>query len=187
MKKTIIALVGTLFFSSCATIFSGTKCKVKVKDGSPVAAKVYVNGSYEGTAPCKIKISKNSLKAGTIVEIKADGFETQKVTLIRKIKMAALIGDIVTGVVWLAIDFGDGAIYRAFPNKIEYNLVIDANAKATDVKFKTGDLVYFTNENYKNQEGVVKIAYPNKLIITVKKNNDKEIDVEALYINVSKR
>jgi transcription antitermination factor NusG len=189
MKKIILLFAVSCVFlmSSCATIFSGTKCKVKVKDGSPVSAKVYVNGSYEGTAPCKIKISKNSLKAGATVEIKADGYETQKVTLVRKMKMGALVGDIVTGIVWLAIDFADGAIYRAYPNKIEYNLVLDSDSKANDIKFNTGDIVYFSNDEYKNQEGVVKIAYPNKIVITVQKKNGKQIEVEVPYMNVSKK
>lgn len=190
MKNIILLLLSVssiLFLNSCATIFSGTKCKVKVKDGSPIAAKVYVNGTYEGTAPCKVKISKNSLKSGAIVEIKADGYETQKVTLVRKLKIGALLGDIVTGVVWLAIDFADGAIYRAYPNKIEYNLVLDSNSKANDIKYNTGDVVYFSNDEFKNQEGVVKITYPNKLIITVKKKNGKLFDVEVPYMNVSKK
>ena len=189
MKKIIIicGVISTVFLSSCATIFSGTKCKVKIKDGYPSSAKVFVNGSYEGTAPCKVVVSKNSLKSGAFIEIKADGYEASKVTLARKLKIGALVGDILTGVFWIAIDFADGAIYKAFPSKVEYNLTIDAISKANNIVFKTGDEVYFSNEDYKNHEGVVKIVYPNKLVITTKKNNGKEIEVEVPYMNVSKK
>ena len=191
MKKLLFvgAIFSLLLLSSCATIFSGTKCKVIVKDGNPINAKVYLNGSFQGDAPCKIKVSKNSLKTGALIEIKADGYETQKITLVRKLKVGALLGDILTGVFWIAIDFADGAIYKAFPNKVKYNLVLDENSKATNVFFKAGDAVYFTNDDYKNQEGVIKIVYTNRLIINFKKkpSDKKELEVDVPYINVSKK
>lgn len=190
MKKLLFAgTIISLLLSSCATIFSGTKCKVTVKDGNPVNAKVYLNGAFQGDAPCKVKVSKNSLKAGAIIEIKADGYVPEKIVLVKKLKVAALFGDILTGVFWIAIDFADGAIYRAFPNKINYSLVLDENAKATNVVFKAGDAVYFTNDDYKNQGGIIKIVYVNRLVISFKKKptDTKEQEVEVPYINVSKK
>lgn len=109
--------------TGCATVFSGTKCKVKVKSGDPVEAKVFLNGNYMGTAPCKVKVPKNGLKSGQLtLEIRAEGYKSQFVTLTRKTKVAAVIGDVVTGVVWLIVDFADGAIYKAYPSKIRYSL-----------------------------------------------------------------
>jgi hypothetical protein len=125
MKKQLtISLLGLMILcQSCATIFSGINCKVKVNSGQPVGAKVYMNGNYIGTAPCEMTLSKNGLKnGGTKVLIKADGYKDQEVTLTRKVKVAGLIGDILCGLFPLIVDFADGAIYKAAPDKINYNL-----------------------------------------------------------------
>lgn len=124
ITRSLVAFMLTASLTTgCATVFSGTKCKVKVKEGNPVEAKVYLNGNYMGTAPCKVKIPKNSLKDGGLkLEIRAEGYQPQFVTLTRKVKVAAIVGDVVTGVVWLIVDFADGAIYKAYPSTIRYSL-----------------------------------------------------------------
>ena len=109
-------------FSSCATIFNGAKTKIHIKDGTPPNANVYVDGNYKGTAPCKVKISKTIANAQHTIDIKADGYETQTITTNRKLSAGYLVLDIITGVVWTAIDFATGNIYLQKPNKIEYNL-----------------------------------------------------------------
>lgn len=112
-----------MLLQSCATVFSGTVCKVKVNAGSPENAKVYMNGSYVDNAPCHVKVSKNGLKSGqTKITIKADGYKDQDITLVKKLKGGALFGDILLGFWPLVIDFGDGAIYKAYPDNIKYNL-----------------------------------------------------------------
>lgn len=119
----LIALI--LFFCcSCATICSGVKCKVKIRSGDPAAAKVLVNGNYSGTTPITIKVSKNGLKNGqTVVTIQADGYLPQEIILTRKIKIAALVGDIIfTGGIGLIVDFATGAIYKSYPGEINYKL-----------------------------------------------------------------
>lgn len=124
MKKTIFFLLCAALLSSCATVFSGVKCKVRVTDGQPVAAKVYLNGNYINTAPCTVVLSKNALRGGnSIIEIKADGYQVQKITLAPKVKLAAIVGDLFfTMGVGLIIDFVDGAIYKAYPSEVKYSL-----------------------------------------------------------------
>lgn len=124
MKTIFVFAVIIIFFSSCATVFSGTRCKVKIKDGIPAGAKIYVNGNYIGTAPLTVTVSKNGLKnKQTIITIKAEGYRAQEIILTRRIKISALVGDIIfTGGAGLIIDFLTGAIYKAYPGSINYNL-----------------------------------------------------------------
>jgi len=119
-----VAIVATLF-NSCATVFGGMKTNVKVK-GLPEGASVYYNGNYEGNAPCNVKVSKNSLKDGnTKIQIKSEGYQDSEVTLSRKLKMGAFIGDILIFPVGHIVDFVTGAIYKPYPAKVEFNLQKD--------------------------------------------------------------
>lgn len=122
MKYILIFLIG-LLFSSCALVFSGTRDKITVHNGTPPNAKVFYNGSYKGTAPMRFSINKRGLKKGhEKIEIKADGYETQTVVFSHKIKGFALFGDVITGLIWLIPDFVTGAIYKASPPDVRYNL-----------------------------------------------------------------
>lgn len=125
MKKFIFIVVLAFMMSlnfGCATIFSGTATKVEVS-GVQEQAKVYYNGNYEGEAPLKIKVSKNSLKNGADITIKKEGFEDATVKLVRKTKTGAVIGNILfTAALGLIVDFSTGAIYKPHPNKVKYNL-----------------------------------------------------------------
>lgn len=121
-NKFVIVVVLAMLTQSCATIFSGTKTRVSVA-GAPEAANVYYNGSFVGEAPCRVKVSKNSLKGGnTKVQIKKESYETAEVTLARKIKMGAFIFNFFVFPVGHIVDFATGAIYKPYPNKIEYRL-----------------------------------------------------------------
>jgi len=132
MKKSIQLITFSLIlliFSSCATIFGGMKTNVKVK-GYPEGAKVFYNGNFEGNAPCNVKVSKNSLKDGsTKIQIKAEGFKDSEVTMSRKMKTGAFIGDLFIFPVGHIIDFVTGAIYKPYPNKIEFSLEINSESQ----------------------------------------------------------
>lgn len=203
IKKTAVALVLMLSLSlqSCALIFTGVRDKVTIQDGTPEGAKVYYNGSYLGNAPQKVKIPKNSLKKeAASVRIEADGYINQEIVFTRKLRVGALILDCLTGFIWLIPDFATGAIYKASPKKIKYNLKIDESSPTTkEHGLKPGDKVFFTNNDYKNQEAIVKIIYPNRAVLVFKKKQvigslfkkgdeikEKEIEVEVPFVNISK-
>lgn len=123
MRNLLVILIIAVSFSSCATLFSGTKTNVKVK-GYPEGAKVYYNGNFEGNAPCNVKVSKNSLKNGnTKIQIKAEGYIDSEVTMSKKMKTGAFIGNFLIFPAGHIIDFVTGAIYKPYPNKIEYSLI----------------------------------------------------------------
>lgn len=125
-KRTLTAFLAAAFlfsFSGCALIFSGTSTKVSVPDGIPAGAKVYYNGAYVGTTPCKVKVSKKDLQKGqAVITIKADGYKDANITVSGKIKVGAIIGDVLLGIFPLIIDFVTGAIYKPQHDTIKYSL-----------------------------------------------------------------
>ncbi len=203
MNKVLIITVTLLVLSlqSCALIFSGTKDKINVHNGTPENAKVYYNGSFVGNAPASIKIPKNSFKDNrAIIKIEADGYVSQEITFTRKLRVGALIFDCLTGFIWLIPDFATSAIYKASPKAIKYSLKIDGNSSVNkEHGLVVGDKVFFSNHDYKNQEAEVKAIYPNRAVLIFKKKQvlgslfkkgkeikEKEIEVEVPFVNISK-
>ncbi len=186
MKKTItmMALVSVVLLQSCALVLSGRKDKVKVAAGNPNNAKVYYNGEQVGTGSCTVKVNKKSID-NAVIEVKADGYDTQTFRFSRKLKVGAVVLDCLTGFIWLIPDFATGAIYKAKPQKVSYDLTISNTAVKTDLK--PGDKVIFSHEDYKNAEGEVKSVFPNRVLIKHVKKNNKEVELEVPLINVSKK
>jgi len=186
MKKITICLflAITIMTQSCALIFSGRRDKVKIKAGAPDNARVYYNGEQVGTGDCTVKVNKKSID-NAVIEVKADGYETQTFRFSRKLKLGALILDCCCGFVPLIFDFSSGAIYKAKPQKVHYDLHASNSSIQTD--FKVGDKVVFSYEDYKNVEGEIKVVYPNRAIIKYVKKNGKEVELEVPLINVAKK
>lgn len=124
MKKPlfIIALSGTILLQSCATILTGNKTGVKIPDGTPSGAKVFLNGKFEKTTPERVQIPKHALKNGATITIKADGYESQDIKIHRKVQVGMALLDVATGGIWLVIDFITGNIYTATPDRVKYEL-----------------------------------------------------------------
>lgn len=185
MKKSLICLViiTSVLFQNCALIFSGCRDKIKVHGNTPYDARVYYNGEQVGTGNCTVKIHKKSIN-NAIIEVKADGYESQTFRFSKKLKILAFLGDCV-GFVWLIGDFATGAIYKAKPQNIHYELHPINAAISND--FKSGDKILFSFEQYKNEEGVIKAIYPNRALITYIKKNGKQIELEVPLMNIAKK
>lgn len=155
-------LIASILFSSCATILSGGKTKIRVYDGMPPNAQVYVDGNYVGTAPCKFKVHKTMKNAQHKIDIKATGYETQTVTTNRKFSAGFFILDIFTGVIWTVIDFATGNLYKQRPKKIHYNLMPFGNAAAVQTEpAATSASVNVAKPSDKPKENVAKaVAAP---------------------------
>lgn len=119
----LVILGMTAALSSCATILDGRKNTIKVNVGSPVAAKVYLDGEFIGETPFKIRIEKRKIQEGSLIEIKKPGFETLQYEVIRFPHVGYVLLDIVTGVIPLIVDVADGNIYRPNTRNIEYELL----------------------------------------------------------------
>lgn len=201
MRKITVLLILSLTLQSCALVFTGVKDKVSIKAGTPENAKVYYNGSFIGEAPTSVKIPKKALKHNqATIKIESEGYVSQEVTFDRKLRVGAFVLDCLTGFIWLIPDYATGAIYKASPKKINYNLTIDENSESVkNHGLQVGDSVYFTNSTYKNRQAVVKIIYPSRAVLFFVEKKEKkslfkketeiietEIEVEVPFVNISK-
>jgi hypothetical protein len=191
-----IALIAVLM-SSCATLMTGTKSGISVK-GTPEGAKVYQSGSFEGEAPLRVRVSKKAMKSGqTTIKIEKEGYMTQEVEINRKVRVGAIIANVVfTGVIiGNVIDFATGAIYKPHPGNIKYKLTPKSQSNP---KLKVGDKVIFTTDKYENAEGEIKAIFPNRALIKATVQNNKlktnlegeeysEIEVEVPFVNIAKK
>ncbi len=120
----IFVILLLVFLSSCATILDGSRTRVRVINGSPANARVYLNGNYCGEAPATLRVQKKSLKqeGGSKIEIKAEGYETQTVVLTKKTKAGFIVLDLLFGFWPLVIDASTGNFAGVKPKRVRYYL-----------------------------------------------------------------
>ncbi|MEI6048347.1 MAG: hypothetical protein WCS03_05570 [Bacteroidota bacterium] len=116
----LIAVI--VILPGCATILGGSKSITRVKQGTPPNAKVFYNGAFIGDAPTNVRVPKSAKQGNSYIEVKADGFETSKISMTRKVSVGYTILDICFGLLPLGIDFATGNIYKPRPNRIDYFL-----------------------------------------------------------------
>lgn len=205
MKKNIwlkisgFLLAGILILPGCATILGGSRHTIHIKQGTPPNARVYLNGEFHGEAPENVKVQKNARQGNSYVEIKADGYETSKINLTRKVSVGFTLLDICFAIVPLAVDFATGNIYKPRPNRIDYYLEIrDGYNPSKTYDFKVGEFVIFSDGKYKNQEGEIVAVYPDRAVIKFRRNKTLiekmtkkfevfEEQIEVPFINVAKK
>lgn len=116
MRKSIISssLALTLLLSSCATIVSGSRQKVKFSS-NPSAATVLIDEVEVGKTPFEMKLTRKSEHS---VMIKLDGYQTYETKLTKKFN-AWYIGNILFGgLIGIIVDPITGAIYNLSSNDI---------------------------------------------------------------------
>lgn len=127
MTKSVLLFISfaliTSLLQSCATVFGGRTNTLVFREESTPRAKVYLDNNYAGEAPGKIRLKKSEIQHGSKLEIKAEGFETAEYLILRRVSPLYSAVDIVTGALWLGIDFANGNIYRPFPRKFSYELI----------------------------------------------------------------
>ena len=178
-------LIGSITLQGCATILGGSRDTTRVKQGTPENARVYLNGEYIDEAPTNVRVQKNAKQGNSYIEIKADGYETSKIIMTRKVSVGYLLADIFTGVIWLAIDFSTGNIYKPRPNRIDYYL---DNKEGYNPKkeydYEKGDKVIFTKGKYKNKKGEIIALYPNRALIQFMRKSTIMEKINGIYSDV---
>lgn len=76
----MLMVVPALFISSCATIISGSKQKIKI-DSTPSQANVVIDSVKAGKTPLQTKLKRNKKH---LVQIELEGYQPYEVTLTRK-------------------------------------------------------------------------------------------------------
>lgn len=122
IKYILVFVVFVVLNSSCATIFGGKNNILIVEQGVPANVDVYLDNQKIGTAPFKLKINKYMVQHGSKLEFRKEGYQTDTVTILRKVHPWYAIADLLTAGVGFAVDAANGAIFRPRPNKFEYSL-----------------------------------------------------------------
>ena len=122
LAKIFFVAVLALGFTNCATTFGGRHNTLVFKTDNTVEAKIYLDGNYIGDAPGKILLKRTTIQHGSSLEIKAEGYETQKYLILRKPHVIYTLADVFAGGVWLGVDYATGNIYRPSPRMFSYTL-----------------------------------------------------------------
>lgn len=115
MKKIIIgSLASLLLFSSCASIFTGSKRSV-LFESNPSGAKVYVNGFEKGTTPVQIEV-----KAEDRIDFKLDGYKERVVVMDHKFNLVAILNGF--SIIGWGIDALTGSLKRVDTKYVKVDL-----------------------------------------------------------------
>ena len=125
LKNTVLILLTGILLNGCATILGGKANTLVFSEESLPLAEVFIDGEKIGEAPGKIKVPKEKIQHGSILVLKADGYEKKEYLLVRRQHPAYSVVDLLTGGIALVVDYSTGNIYRPSPRKFEYELVID--------------------------------------------------------------
>jgi len=111
MKALSYVVCAAFLFSSCATMFTGTKETITF-NSDPSNADVYINGVYRDKTPCSVEIPK---KGNNIATIKLEGSQEETFHLGKKINPVTfvnLLGPIIIGFI---VDIATGATHTYEP------------------------------------------------------------------------
>ena len=114
LKNIALILSATIFFSSCATILSGSKKPVMI-NSSQKGTTILVNGLEKGTTPMTLK-----LKADDMITFQKDGFEDRTVIVDSKFNTIAVLN--LFSLVGWGIDAVSGSL--KVPDTRVYNVTL---------------------------------------------------------------
>ena len=118
MKKLINVFLIAIFFSSCATIFTGSRTNIRF-DSEPPKAMVYINGVDQSRTPCTANLkTKGGVK---LAEFRMKGYETSTVMLEKSFNSVSILN--LSNVLGWIIDASTGAIQK-FDQKT-YNIQLE--------------------------------------------------------------
>lgn len=127
MKNQLIALASfCLLFSSCATIFTGTKDRIAF-NSSPSGAIVYIDGIEQCKTPCSVKVKRGIDDKD--VEIKLDGYETRIFELDKEFNIVSVLN--LGNLLGWGIDVLSGAVYKY--DRKTYDFTLTKSNKTSNI------------------------------------------------------
>ena len=94
-----------MLFSSCATLFTGTKDRIYFAT-EPKGAKVSINGLDQCRTPCDIDVKRN-LEGQTVV-LKHEGYQPKSIVLSQEFNFVSVFNFI--NIIFWGIDLATGSI-----------------------------------------------------------------------------
>ena len=120
-----------IFFSSCATLFTGTSDRIWF-DSNPQGARVIINGIEVCRTPCDTRVRRSI--SGQDVEIRLDGYMTRIITLDQAFNVVSVLN--FGNVIGWGIDVLTGSIMRY--DRRQYN--IELERRLSEVNIDTIDV-----------------------------------------------
>lgn len=120
----LVALAFAMVINSCASIVKGSKQDVSV-DSSPQKANVIIKSTsgiefFNGTTPATMKLPK---KNEYVVNVSLDGYQETKIPITQSFETWAIGNIFCGGIIGLAIDYANGAMWKLEPNHINVSLM----------------------------------------------------------------
>ncbi|MCK9175944.1 MAG: PEGA domain-containing protein [Desulforhopalus sp.] len=123
MKKRVcssVILVGVaLILSGCCSIIHGTNQEIAVSS-SPTGARVLVNGSQVGTTPATLNLKRN---APPRIRLELEDYQPYEMILTKSVSGWVWGNIVFGGLIGLAVDALDGAIYKLNPEQVSAQLL----------------------------------------------------------------
>lgn len=134
MKKVLIAsvLASIILFSSCASIFTGSK-RMVLFESNPSGAKVYVNGFEKGTTPSQIKV-----KADDRIDFRLENYKERVVVMDSKFNLVAILNGF--SIIGWGIDALTGSLKRVDTKYVKVDLENQSNSVAVAEYLKKGTI-----------------------------------------------
>jgi hypothetical protein len=111
--------------TGCATIFTGTKGKIRI-NSDPSGAEVYMGENYMGTTPCDVSLPRgmdwnNDMLLGRELTLKLEGYETKMFVPDSEFNSIAILN--LFQIYFWAVDFFTGALWVYNPRDYTIKLV----------------------------------------------------------------
>lgn len=151
MKNLFGLLAISFVLTSCATIISGAKQKVKISS-TPVEAVVIIDSIEVGKTPFTTKLKRRHEHT---VRLELDGFQPYEITLKRKFNGWIIGNAMIGGLVGVIVDLSTGSFYYLSPKEINTEL-----QKGVTFQKEKGSDIYIGITLQPNQEW----AYAGTLI-----------------------
>jgi hypothetical protein len=120
IAKISILLMGAVFlFSSCATLFTGTKDRISF-NSNPSGATIYIDGVEQCETPCTLNVTRSI--NDTDLEFKLDGYETRLITLSKEFNVVSIIN--LGNLLGWGIDAISGAVMKY--DRKTYDIKLDS-------------------------------------------------------------
>ncbi len=115
-KATLLLLIicSHILFSSCATIFTGSRQNVTIDSDVP-DTRVEVGGMYQGTTPTSVRLKKGF--TGETVVLKKEGYVNKIIQPPTEFNPVSIIN--LFNILFWAIDIATGAVMKYSPDYIQ--------------------------------------------------------------------
>ncbi len=115
ISKVTLSLVSLSMLTSCATIMHGTRQNIGISS-NPSCANVWVDGTFVGTTPMIVNLTR---KDNHYVHIEVEGYQPFEAVFTRQLSGWVFGNVVFGGLIGLAVDAISGGIYSLTPDQVQ--------------------------------------------------------------------